>query len=407
MNILIFNCGSSSLGYKVFQAKLSKTLLEIASGKAHRVGVKSYEKSSIEHYIQDKTELIVTPLDSHRQAALAILNHLRKMRITIDFIGHRIVNGGAIFQESTLVTQKSLKGLEECLQMAPVHNPNSKSIIELCSAELGEIPQYMSFDTAFHASLPAKAYKYALPAKLADQYDFRKYGFHGLSYQSVTNQVADYLDTPLKQLKIIACHLGTGGSSIAAIEGGHSIDTSMGYTPLTGLIMSTRTGDLDPSITLSLMEAGFTADEIKHILNKESGLLGISGYSSDIRDLLKYHDESGNEKSGLAIDMYIHRLKHFIGAYMAILGGLDVLVFTDDVGLQVWQIREMVCAGMEWCGLVLDQKANQLAAPDEIVTLNTPISKVTVLSVPNDEERVIALEGVRLLRKHDLQFGNM
>ena len=396
-NILVFNCGSSSLKYCLYHFNPPQSLKVIVGGKAHRVGIKSQLASYIEH--SDKNhQTTVEPLSSHKAAAAEILKHLQERDYSIDAIGHRFVHGGSYFKQSTMIDPVSLKNLKKCFPLAPIHNPASMRVIQYCLDALGDTPQYVTFDTAFHATLPEKAYQYALPAKLRGNLGLRKYGFHGLSYQYITDQVTQYAKTDPAHLRMIICHLGTGGSSIAAVKGRHSIETSMGFTPLPGLVMSTRCGDLDPSIPLMLVDSGLSSEEITRLLNKESGLLGISEYSSDLRDIIQHYESTGDHKCGLAFEMYTYRLKLYIGAYIAALSGLDVLVFTDDIGMQSWQVREKSCQGLEWCGISLDAKANREAASDSVSILNTSNSRVQVMAFPNDEEEMIAQEGLKLLK---------
>lgn len=398
MNILVFNCGSSSLNYKVFTENNSK--LEIkAKGKAHRVGVKGTEPSFIEHFRNNLAVNQSLPIRNHREAASLVINYLHKNKIEVDAIGHRFVHGGSYFKETTLLTPTTYQELKACLPFAPIHNPNSLSVIDECLTAFPEIPQYVTFDTAFHSSIPAFASNYALPQEITQKYQLKKYGFHGLSYQYVTQKAAEFLNKPLESLKIIACHLGTGGSSAAAIKNGVSIDTSMGFSPLAGLMMSTRTGDLDPEIPLLLISHyGYTPDQLDKIFNKESGLLGVSGFSSDIRDIIQVMDsESSNATAAtLAFKMYTYRIKQYIGAYAAVLGGLDTLIFTDDIGVISWQVREKVCEEMEWCGIHIDSHRNQSADFEKINMISSETSPVRVIAMPTDEELVIAMEGCKL-----------
>jgi acetate kinase len=273
-------------------------------------------------------------------------------------------------------------------------------VIEECQVEHPDLPQYLTFDTAFHASLPEKSYRYLLPEEIIDQFGFRKYGFHGLSYQYVTRRASEFLQRDPAELKIIACHLGTGGSSAAAILHGKSIDTTMGFTPLAGLMMSTRTGDLDPWLVLRLMEdLHLTPESLDALLNKKSGLLGISGFSSDLRDILGAMDASGkqDERARLAFDMYVTQLRKTIGSLAAELGGVDVLIFTDDIGAQNDRVRHAACQGLEWCGISLDESLNQKADPKQINLINTNTSPAKIVSMPTDEELVIAEEGWALV----------
>lgn len=397
MNILVFNCGSSSLSYKLFRVIGPEDIEVVLSGKAHRVGVKGKELSSIEHFFQGEIRKDVTPLKNHKQAAILILQYLNENGINIDYIGHRFVNGGTHFSKSVFINKDILKKLYLCLPLAPIHNPVILEVIQECVKRFPHIKQYVAFDTAFHSTIPYCAYTYALPKKIIQKFGFRKYGFHGLSYSYITKVVPKFLKRSPKKMKIVACHLGTGGSSVAAIDGGMSIDNSMGYSPLPGLMMSTRCGDIDPMLTIYLMARyEYRPDYLIDILNKESGLLGVSGFSSDIRDIIHNISKEG-EQAGLALDMYVHRLKKYIGSYIALLGGIDALVFTDDIGLRNPFIREKVCEEMKWCGIVLDKKLNRAAVGNTISVLNTKSSKVKIISLPTEEEFAICFEGLKLL----------
>ena len=397
MNILVFNCGSSSLTYKLFGIKTPEDVEILLSGKAHRVGVKGKEPSFIEHRFQTKVQKDIIPIRNHNQAAILILRHLNENGINIDYIGHRFVNGGAYFSKSIFIDSEILKKLYLCLPLAPIHNPVILAVIRECARRFPDIKQYVTFDTAFHSTIPYYAYTYALPKKIIQIFGFRKYGFHGLSYSYVAKAIPKILKRSPKKIKIVACHLGTGGSSVAAIDGGISLDNSMGYSPLPGLMMSTRCGDIDPMLAIYLMATyGYRPDYLMDMLNKESGLLGISGFSSDIRDIIHRISKEG-EQGKLALDMYIHRLKKYIGSYITILGGIDALVFTDDIGLRNPLIREKVCERMEWCGIGLDKRLNRKAVGNIISVLNTKKSKVKIISLPAEEEFVICLEGLKLL----------
>lgn len=374
----------------------------ILSGKAHRVGVKGSEPSFIEYKLGGNAEKEVTPIRSHRRAASLVAAYVKDHCIRIDCIGHRFVHGGSHFSRSAMLNENSLQSLRLCLPLAPIHNSISLSVIYECRKSFPDVRQYVTFDSAFHSSLPDYAYTYALPKNVVETFGFRKYGFHGLSYTYVTREAARFLSTPLEALRIVACHLGTGGSSVAAIQNGRSVDTSMGYSPLPGLVMSTRSGDIDPMLTLYFMSLyGVRPDDLMDILNKKSGLLGISEFSSDIRDIIHRLSESGAEQAELALDMYVHRLKKYIGSYIAVLGGVDVLIFTDDIGLRNPLVREKVCQHMEWCGLVLDKEANRGAVGEELSVLSAGDSAVHVLAIPTDEEVVIATEGMELFSERN------
>jgi acetate kinase len=395
MNILIFNCGSSSLSYKIYQSVEADKLETLAAGKAHRVGVTGTEAAFIEHRWAGQTQKLIEPIANHREAAGLVFDFIRAEGIPIDIIGHRFIHGGRLFQQTTLLTDENIKLLDQCAPLAPIHNPNSFSVIQVSRAAMPDTPQYIALDSAFHAGMPDFAHHYALPQKFVDEYDFRKYGFHGLSYQDVCQKASDFLDRPLAELRLVACHLGTGGSSVTAIKNGLSLDTSMGYSPLPGLMMSTRAGDIDPTLVLHLIDRfGYSPAEVNRILNKESGLLGVSGLSSDIRDLINVMPE--NPRAQLAFSMYTHRLKQYIGGMIAVLGGLDALIFTDDVGLYCPEVRAAACANMAWCGITLDEARNRQASGQTIARINADDSGVAALVIPNDEEMVIGREGQQL-----------
>jgi len=397
LNILIFNCGSSSLTYKIFTVNGADDVKVLLSGKAHRVGVKGAEESFLCNSYNGKETKNILPIETHQKAAGLALKFLAEKNISIDYVGHRFVHGGSEFQDSVMITEDVFKKLMACLPLAPIHNPISLSVIRETGKNLPDISQYVSFDSAFHSKIPEQAYTYALPKRIVEEFGFRKYGFHGLSYSYVTKEATRVLDKGLEGLKIVACHLGTGGASVAAIKNNRSIDTSMGYSPLPGLVMSTRCGDIDPMLTIYMMVMyGYRPDDLMDVLNKKSGLLGISGTSSDIRDIV--HSLSGEkDQIELAFKVYIHRLKKYIGSYVAILGGIDILIFTDDIGVHNWQVREKVCENMEWSGVVLDKKRNERVSDDRICKINTDNSDVDILTIPTEEELVICLEGLKII----------
>lgn len=400
MNILVFNCGSSSLTYKIFQVKNCKDIKVVSYGKAYRVGVKGVKFSSIEHYFKNKLHKHLIPIANHRQAAKLILKHIEDHSIRIDCIGHRLVHGGSYFKKSVLLNEHIMKKLFLCLPLAPIHNPISLAVIYESRKFFPNLPQYVAFDSAFHSTIPYYAYTYALPRRIIKKFRFRKYGFHGLSYSYVAREIPRFLKKNPKNIKIVACHLGTGGSSVAAIKDGRSIDTSMGYSPLSGLIMSTRCGDIDPMLMIYLMNNyGYRPDELMDILNKKSGLLGISGFSSDITDIIHHiYEKKDIERANLAFNMYIHRLKKYIGSYIVALGGIDALVFTDDIGIHSWQVREKVCESMKWAGIVLNGRLNRKISGDKISLINDTRSKIKIVLLPAEEEFIICLEGIKLLR---------
>lgn len=396
MNVLTFNCGSSSLTFKVFSVDQVENIGVILSGKAHRVGVKGSKPSSIEYVYGESRASVETPLDNHGQAAVRVLDKLGELGIKLDCIGHRWVHAAGYFQ-TAWVDDAVLARLKALVPILPVHHPAILRVIYACRKALPALPQYVTADGAFHSTIPACAYTYLLPEGLVKKYGFRKHGFHGLSYRYVVRKTAESLGIPLEGSRIVACHLGTGGSSAVAVKDGESVDTSMGYTALSGLVMSTRSGDIDPILTLYLMAVyRYHPDDLMDMLNKKSGLLGISGFSSDIRDIIQRVGE--NPQARLAFEMYVYRLKKYVGSYVAVLGGLDVLVFTDDIGVHNWLVREKVCEGMDWCGVRLDAEANKRASGDEIARLDAPDSKVRVLIVPTEEELVICWDGIALMK---------
>lgn len=396
MNILIFNCGSSSQGFKVYHTEITDKPHVIASGKAKNVATKTKAEAVIEWKVNGLPGSKMTGLSSHRLAAEKILALLKEHNVSVDAVGHRFVHGGTLFDRSVKIDSASLPRLKQCLPFAPLHNPNSYSVIEVCLEQLPGVPQYAVFDTSFHTQMPDESKYYALPKDLAEKYGYRKYGFHGLSYQYVSARAAEFLGKPLPSLKLILCHLGTGGSSVAAVKDGSSLDTSMGYTPLPGLVMSTRCGDLDPEIALDLVRQGRTPDEVSSLLNNQSGLVGLSGFSSNLAEIIE-EAEKGSPDCQRAYDVYAHRLSGYIGAFNWLLNGADCIVFTDDIGLKSWKLREKVCAGKEAMGLFLDKEANQHAPIDKASLISLPGSTIQAAVIPTDEESIILKEVLALI----------
>jgi acetate kinase len=396
MNILIFNCGSSSQGFKVYHRSEDGRYNVIASGKAKNVATRTKAHSVIDWEIRDKTGSRTTDLSSHRLAAQEILALLKENGIRTDAVGHRFVHGGTLFDKTVKIDKVTMENLKKCLHFAPIHNPNSFSVIEVCLEKLPGVLQYAVFDTSFHAQMPEESKKYALPKELAEKYGFRKYGFHGLSFQYVSAKTADLLKKPLGSLKLIVCHLGTGGSSVVAVKEGKSLDTSMGFSPLPGLMMSTRCGDIDAEIVLELVRQGNSPDEVSKILNNQSGLIGLSGFSSNLAEVIE-EAEKGNGDCQVAYDVYVHRLKTYLGSYTWLLNGADAIVFTDDIGLRSWKLREKVCSGVENLGVLLDKKANKNAPIDKASRISQAESKVQIWVVPTDEESVILKEVIALI----------
>jgi acetate kinase len=391
MNTLIINCGSSSQSFRIYTVTKEKEPQILLSGKARNVATRTHETSRIEYSLGSNTQSIDVDLPTHQAAASECLKIIDRHGITIDAIGHRFVHGGKWLTSTTRLTPQMSELVEKCLPLAPIHNPNSYSAVQVFTEALPAVPQFLIFDTAFHTGMPDAARQYALPYALAEQYGFQKYGFHGLSYQYVSARAAELMGIPLAKIKLIMCHLGTGGSSVAAFADGHSIETSMGYSPLPGLVMSTRCGDLDPEIVLELARQGRTMKEIETLLNNQSGLIGLSGYSSNLVEII-YAAEKGNERCRIAYEVYANRLKSYIGGYYWQLNGVDAIVFTDEVGTNCWQLREKVCGSVENLGIKLDLKANLDADSDEEQFLNSPDSITKILSMPTNEESIILQE---------------
>ena len=391
MNILVVNCGSSSLGFKVYQVTSDNKIEVVLSGKARNVATRTQAEPLIEWNFSGGSNSRKCSLSSHAQAAREMLAVLDQEHIEIDAAGHRFVHGGDVFHATTRIDQQNLTDLEKCLPLAPIHNPNSFSVIRVCAQTLPRLPQFAVFDTAFHAGLPADARAYALPAELALGYGLRKFGFHGLSYQYVSAQAAKMLGKPLGQVKLIMCHLGTGGSSVCAFADGRSVDTSMGFSPLAGLVMSTRCGDIDAEVALELVRQGMSADEVSRVLNQESGLIGLSGYSSNLAEIIDAA-ENGNENCRLAYEVYARRLKFYLGAYTWLLSGADAIVFTDDIGASSWKLREKVCSNVESLGVQIDHAANCAAPRDAQTCVSQPDAHTKILVIPTDEEKMILEE---------------
>lgn len=396
MNVLVVNCGSSSLSFKVYQVLPGGGFTTILTGKARNVATRTQAQPLIEWFRDGGKCQRVCQLSSHRMAALEMLSVLAEEKFSIEAVGHRFVHGGEVFKATTRIEDVSLAALRSVLPLAPIHNPNSYSAIEVCHEQLPGVPQFAVFDTAFHASLPAEAREYALPRDLAHKYGLRKYGFHGLSYQYVSQRAAKALKMPYDEVKLIMCHLGTGGSSVCAFANGRSVDTSMGFSPLAGLVMSTRSGDIDAEVALELVRQGMSADEVSHVLNYQSGLIGLSGYSSNLAEIIAAA-ETGNEACRVAYEVYAVRLKHYLGAYTWLLNSAHAIVFTDDIGVTSWQLREKVCGDVTALGIQLDRKANREAPSDRITMVNTPGSSTKIILVPTDEEQVILEEVLRLI----------
>ncbi len=390
MKVLVINCGSSSLKYQLIDMDGEKLLCK---GLCERIGM---ESSVITHKLIDGTWSVNTSFPTHAEAFAKVVEMMTTGEgkvindvSEITAIGHRGVHGGEKFRQSALVTEELIKVYEELSPLAPLHNPAGVVGLRAAQQVFGkDMPNVIVFDTAFHSTMPAKAYMYALPYEYYEKYGVRRYGFHGTSHRFVSLAAAEYLGKKPEELKIITCHLGNG-ASIAAVDGGKVADTSMGMTPLAGLMMGTRSGDIDPSIPGYLMKCtGMTAEEMDHVLNKQSGLEGVSGVSSDKRDL-EVAVEAGIKRAILASDMFNYDIKKYIGSYAAVMGGVDCVVFTGGIGENDAGVREAVCEDMEFLGIAIDEVKNHKRGLD-INDITAEGAKVKVLVIATNEELMIA-----------------
>ena len=398
MKILVLNCGSSSVKYQLFKMEGRKIL---AKGIAERIG----ENISYFTYKTDKVNICKKEVKivNHEQAIAMITDYLCNNDIgeikhvsEIDAIGHRLVHGGEEFSNSVKITQKVIDVLKKCIELAPLHNPSNIQGVQACQKLFPDTPQCGLFDTAFHQTMPKQAYLYALPLKFYREYKIRKYGFHGTSHLYVAHQAAEYIGEKISELKLITCHLGNG-ASITAINKGKSVDTSMGFTPLEGLVMGTRCGDIDPAIPLHLMQRfNMSISQVNTILNKKSGMLGLSEISNDMR-VIEQKVEENNEKAILALKVYAYRLKKYISAYIGVLNGIDAIIFTGGVGENMPLLRKMTLSEMDYLGIELDEdKNNQFV--NGIIDFTGKNSKVHLLKIPTNEELMIALETEKIVK---------
>jgi acetate kinase len=400
MKVLVLNCGSSSIKYQLI-AMQNKSVM--AEGIAERIGedIALFTYKS-EKYTKKKREMVI---ENHEQGLDLILealvdqtNGVLASLKEIDAVGHRLVHAGEHYSDAVVITDHVVDVLRECIALAPLHNPANIKGIEAVKHVMPDCPQCGVFDTAFHQSMPAEAYLYPLPLDFYHNHKIRRYGFHGTSHKYVSMKAAEFLGRNLEELKIISCHLGNG-ASITAIEGGKSIDTSMGLTPLEGLMMGTRCGDIDPAIPIHMQQSlGLSVDEVNNILNKKSGMLGLSHISNDMREIEEEILIRKNPKAIQAHDVYCYRIKKYIGSYFAALNGADVIIFTGGVGERMPILREQVCRDLSALGIVLNNEENARFT-DDIQVLSSPESRVTVLKIPTNEELMIALETQRLVAK--------
>ena len=398
MKILVLNCGSSSIKYKLYDMDDESVL---AQGGVERIGIEGAflkltlpngEKKQIMHDMPDHKEGVNFVFQTLLDPELGAISSLDE----IDAVGHRIVQGGDLFEKSCLVDQKVEDGIESLCDLAPVHNAGHLKGIRAVDHLMPNVPQVTVFDNAFHSTMPAYAYLYAVPYEIYEKYHVRRYGFHGTSHRYVSHRVAEIMGRDIRDLKIITCHIGNG-ASVAAIKDGKVMDTSMGLTPLAGVMMGSRSGDIDASAVTYIMDKlGKTPQQMADYLNKESGVLGISGISSDMRDVEAAAKE-GNERAKLALQMYAYRIKKYIGAYAAAMGGVDVIVWTAGVGENQTGTRAEACQGLEFLGIEIDREKNAAVRSREEL-ISTPESKVKVYVVPTDEEIVIARDTMELVK---------
>ena len=399
MKILVLNCGSSSVKYKLINTDTASTMAE---GGVEKIGLPD---GFLKYKLADGSKVITElGLIDHKQAVDAILKNLTspetgciKNFSEIDAVGHRVVHGAEKFSKSVLITDEVIQQVKDCYDLAPLHNPANITGIEAISSLMPDVPQVAVFDTAFHQTMPAKSYMYALPYKYYKEDGVRRYGFHGTSHRYVSQRAAEFLGIDLGNCKMVTCHIGNGGS-ITAVLNGKSVDTSMGLTPTEGLMMGTRVGDVDPgALTFLMTKHNLTVQQMQDIINKQSGVAGVSGLSNDMREIEAAVKE-GNPRAKLALDMYEQRILKYIGAYAAEMGGLDVIVFTGGVGENQTGVRENVCAPLGFMGVELDTELNARTRGTETL-ISRPSSRVKVVVIPTDEELMIARDTEDIVSK--------
>lgn len=395
MKVLVLNCGSSSLKYQLFDMTNEDVL---AKGLVERIGI---DGSRIKHTRTGQEAVVTdTPIPEHKTAVKLVLENLLdgehgalSSLDELTAVGHRVVHGGDKFATSVIVDNEVLAGIEEVVPLAPLHNPANLTGIKAMKEVLPDVPQVAVFDTAFHQTMPAEAYVYGVPYRFYKENKIRRYGFHGTSHYFVAQRAAEILGKPADDFKVVTCHLGNG-SSITAVKNGESVDTSLGFSTVTGVLMGTRCGDMDPVAVLNLMDdEGLDTKAMSHILHKESGVFGISGVSSDLRDVEQAAEE-GNERAQLAIDLLCYQVRKYIGAYAAAMGGLDAIVFTAGIGENSMEMREKICQGLEFLGADFDAGKNDFRGKERLISSDD--SKVAILVIPTNEELVIARDTVTL-----------
>ncbi|WP_244833204.1 acetate kinase [Clostridium sp. BJN0001] len=400
MKVLVINCGSSSLKYQLIDMQTQDAL---AKGLVERIGIKG---SILTQKVKGKDKYVVeTPLKNHQDAIELVLKSLVdensgviKSMDEITAVGHRVVHGGEKYAKSVIIDDSVIKNLDEFTKLAPLHNPPNIIGIKACQKLMKKTPMVAVFDTAFHQTMPQKAFMYALPYEYYEKDHIRKYGFHGTSHKYVAHKVAERMNKDIKDLKIITCHLGNG-VSVTAVEKGKSIDTTMGFTPLDGIIMGSRSGSLDPAIVTYLQkEKHMSVDEVDDLLNKKSGVLGVSGVGTDFRDIRSAVNNDNNKRAELTMDMYGYQIKKQIGAYAAAMNGVDAIVFTAGIGEHAPEIRVRALSDMEYLGLELDKKKNDNQEVGDGMEITKPSSKVKAFVIPTNEELMIAKETLELVK---------
>jgi len=384
--IIAINAGSSSFKFQLFEMPAEK---EIAKGLVERIGL---DNGIFSITVDGEKKTVNQDFKNHEEAVNLMLDKLVENGVIrsindIDASGHRVVHGGEVFDRSVLIDDEVVKKIQELSELAPLHNPANLMGINAFREQLPDVPHVAVFDTSFHQTMPESSYLYSLPYNYYEDYGIRKYGFHGTSHKYVTQRASELMNRPLEELRIISCHLGNG-ASIAAVKGGESIDTSMGFTPLAGVTMGTRSGNIDPALIPYIMEkTGKSAVEVLNVLNKESGLLGVSGFSSDLRDI-EEEAQNGNERAELALEVFGERIHKYMGSYATRMGGLDAIIFTAGVGENSDIVRAKVLEGLEFMGVYFDPTSNDVRGQEKFI--NHPYSPVKIIIIPTDEEVMIA-----------------
>lgn len=398
MNVLVINCGSSSLKYQLINMA-DETVL--AKGVVERIGI---EGSILTQKVEGRDKYIIeSPMKDHKDAIKLVLdalvdktNGVISSMDEIKAVGHRVVHAGEKYSKSVLINDEVMVALEDCVKLAPLHNPPNIIGINACAALMPQTPMVAVFDTAFHQTMSEEAYIYALPYELYSEHGIRRYGFHGTSHKYVSEQAAKVMGKDIKDLKIITCHLGNG-ASITAIKDGKSVETSMGFTPLEGLVMGTRCGDIDPAIvTFMIDELKMSSKEVNDIMNKKSGIFGVSGVSSDFRDVENAAWNEGNKRADIALKVFYHRVKQYIGSYIASMGGVDCIVFTAGLGENSPETREFICENMEFFGITIDKAKNKVRG--KLADISGEAARVKVFVIPTDEELMIARDTKELVK---------